>query len=51
MYLKSLLIFIAKKIAILIIEAIFDADSIIDEIETLIFDKRNPVDEFAEIII
>ena len=48
-YLKSLLI-IAEKIAMLIIEAISDADSIIDEIKTLVFDKRDVVNEFAEII-
>ena len=48
-YLKSFLI-IAEKIAMSIIEAISDANSIIDEIKTLVFDEKNVVDEFAEII-
>ena len=33
----------------LIIEAIFDVDSTIDEIKTLLSDEKNAVDEFAEI--
>ena len=55
-YLKLLLISVAEKIAMSVIEAIsdieaiFDVDSIIDEIETLLFDKRNAVDEFAKVI-
>ena len=55
-YLKLLLISVAKKIAMSIIEtitdneAITDADSIIDEIETLLSNKRNAVDEFADVI-
>ena len=54
-YLK-LLISIAEKIAMSIIEtitdieAITDADSIIDEIKTLLSDERNAVDEFADVI-
>ena len=48
-YLKSLLI-IAEEIAMSIIEAIFDADSIIDEIETLVSDVRDVVDKFAKVI-
>ena len=31
------------------IEAITDADSIIDEIKTLFSDKKNVVDEFADV--
>ena len=56
-YLKLFLISIAEKIAMSIIEAIFDieaisdTDSIIDEIKTLLFDEKNVVDEFAEITI
>ena len=54
-YLK-LLISIAKKIAMLIIETIIDietiinANSIIDEIKTLFSDEKNAVDEFADVI-
>ena len=55
-YLKLLLISIAEKIAMSIIEtiidieAITDADSIIDKIKTLLSDERNAVDEFADVI-
>ena len=54
-YLK-LLISIAEKIAMSVIEtitdneAITDADSIIDEIETLLSNEKNAVDEFADVI-
>ena len=60
-YLKLLLISIAEKIAMSIIEAIFDietifdieaifdADSIINEIKTLLFDEKNVVNEFAKV--
>ena len=53
-YLK-LLISVAEKIAMSVIEAIIDietitdADSIIDEIKTLFSDERNAVDEFANV--
>ena len=53
-YLK-LLISIAEKIAMLIIEtitdteAITDANSIFDEIKTLFSDEKNAVDEFADV--
>ena len=54
-YLRFLLISIAEKIAMLIIEtiidneAIIDADSIIDEIETLLSNEKNAVDEFVNV--
>ena len=54
-YLKFL-ISVAEKIAMSVIEtiidteAITDANSIIDEIETLLSDKKNVVDEFADVI-
>ena len=50
MYSKSLLISIVEKIAMSIIEAISDADLIIDEMKTLVFGERNVVDKFAKII-
>ena len=34
----------------IIIEAIFDVNSIIDEIKTLVFDEKNAVNKFAEVI-
>ena len=55
-YLKLLLISVAEKIAMSVIEAITDneaitdADSIIDEIETLLSNEKNAVDEFADVI-
>ena len=48
-YLKLLLISVAEKIAMSVIEAIIDANSIIDEIETLLSNERNAVDEFANV--
>ena len=53
-YLKFL-VSVAEKIAMSVIEAITDteaiteADSIIDEIETLLSDEKNAVDEFADV--
>ena len=55
LYLKLLLILIAEKIAMSVIETIFDieaisdANSIINEIKMLLSDERNAVDEFAEV--
>ena len=55
-YLKLLLISVAEKIAMSIIETIIDnktiidANSIIDKIKTLLFDERNVVDEFVKVI-
>ena len=40
MYLNFLLISIVEKIAILTIEVIFNADLIIDEIKTLVFNEK-----------
>ena len=54
-HLKLLLISVAEKIVMSVIEtiidneAIIDANSIIDEIETLLSNEKNAVDEFADV--
>ena len=50
MYLKILLFSILEKFFMFIIETIFNVNSIIDELKTLIVDKTNFVDEFAKVI-